>query len=147
MNWDSKAWEREIRKNFKKGFLRLTLCELWSEVLRVENLYIRKEYTDNIYTYRETQRETFGEWVSVCVRERERWWAQEEQIEAKKLLGWWPFMRPSEASVSTQTGLTQSSGLSVLARTFSEKLSLSISILLCLLPLIWVLSLHGFFYF
>lgn len=71
MNWDSKAWEREIRKNFKKGFLRLTLCELWSEVLRVENLYIRKEYTDNIYTYRETQRETFGEWVCVCEREGE----------------------------------------------------------------------------
>ena len=70
-------------------------------------------------------------------RKRERWWAQEHQIGAKKLLGWWPFMRPSEASVSTQTGLTLSSGPSVLARIsltlslfyyLSLSLSLSLSV-------------------
>ena len=50
-------------------------------------------------------------------REGERWWAQEQQqIGAKKLLGWWPFTRPSEVCVSTQIGLTLSSGPFVLDR-------------------------------
>ena len=62
-------------------------------------------------------------------RERERrWWAQGHQIGAKKLLGWWPFMRPSEVSVSTQTGLTLSSGPFVLARMSSFSFSLFLSL-------------------
>ena len=70
------------------------------------------------YIVRERERE----------RERERWLAQEHQIGAKKLWGRWPFMRPLEASVSTQIGLTLSSGPSVLARML---LSLSLCLNLC----------------